>query len=184
MTTKQAGEFLGVSTKTVKRWRVSGKLNPAKIEENGYCLYSLDQLGTLKNELGTKVGTQTRDTDSKTRDNDTESRDNKNMDTKKTTDDSADQKKYNSYSDDNTNFSVLQNNLPTEISRLKRFIPVRDDGKTPHGAGWQNAENQKFLKDIHTKNAAFFIGTDYLALDFDNVLDAEGKFTNARAEDF
>ena len=82
------------------------------------------------------------------------------------------------------NYSVLQNNLPTEISRLKRFIPVRDDGKTPHGAGWQNAENQKFLKDIHTKNAAFFIGTDYLALDFDNVLDAAGKFTNARAEDF
>ena len=108
-------------------------------------------------------------------------------DTKKATDTSTDThaaQNFNFNSDDNTKFSVLQNNLPTEISCLQRFIPVGNDKKTPRGKGWQYAENQKFLTDIVTSNAAFFIANDYLVLDFDNVLDNEGNFSNTRAEDF
>ena len=57
LTTKQAAAFLGVSTKSIKRWRKSGKLIPTETRDNHYCLYSLDQLGTFKNELGTQLGT-------------------------------------------------------------------------------------------------------------------------------
>lgn len=78
--------------------------------------------------------------------------------------------------------------LPTEIKSLKRFIPVRDDKKTPKGSGWQKAENQKFLSDIATIHAAFFIKSDseqnFLVLDFDNVLKDDGTFSNDNAYKF
>ena len=78
--------------------------------------------------------------------------------------------------------------LPTEIKSLKRFIPVRDDKKTPKGSGWQKAENQKFLSDIATIHAAFFIKGEgeqnFIALDFDNVLNDDGTFSNDKAYKF
>ncbi len=56
-TTKAAAEFLGVSTKTIKNWRKSGKLTPIKTGENGYCFCADFQLGKIKTELGkNKVG--------------------------------------------------------------------------------------------------------------------------------
>lgn len=153
-TTKETAKILGVNEKTLRRWNKDRIFEPFLIDHHGDFFYTREQITQLQ-AVYHKGRNKT-------------------------------------YSNVRTmsagqivkNYSVLQKNLPTEISYLKRFIPVRDDGKTPRGAGWQNAENQKFLKDIHTINAAFFIGTDYLALDFDNVLDAEGKFTNTRAEDF
>ena len=65
--TNEAAKFLGVSVKTIKRWRKSGKLIPTQTGDNGYCLYSAEQLGTLKSKLGTfyeSGDTQTRDTKS------------------------------------------------------------------------------------------------------------------------
>ena len=86
------------------------------------------------------------------------------------------------------NFVQSLDSLPTEIKSLKRFIPVRDDKKTPKGSGWQKAENQKFLSDIATIYAAFFIKGDgeqnFLVLDFDNVLNDDGSFSNANADEF
>ena len=55
--TGEAAKFLGVSTKTIKNWRKSGKLTPIKTGENGYCLYADFQLGKIKNELG-KLGNE------------------------------------------------------------------------------------------------------------------------------
>lgn len=77
-------------------------------------------------------------------------------------------------------------NLPEELLPLKRFIKVRDDEKTPHGKGWQKAENQKNLSEITTINAAFFIKGEpnYLILDLDHVLDDDKKFKNSAAQDF
>ena len=60
--TAEAAKFLGVTTKTIKNWRKSGKLTPVKTGDNGYCFYSADQLLDLKNKLG-KVGkVETRET--------------------------------------------------------------------------------------------------------------------------
>ena len=89
-------------------------------------------------------------------------------------------------------FAGNLNNLPPEIQSLKRFLNVRTKGdgagKTPQGTGWQNEENQKFLKDIFTNNAAFFIkgsaDVNFLVFDLDNVLDDNGKFINAAAQDW
>lgn len=77
-------------------------------------------------------------------------------------------------------------NLPVELLSLKRFLNVRDDGKTPKGAGWNKPENQKLLAKIVTRNAAFFIkGTpNFLVLDFDNVLNDDKTFKNSAAQDF
>ena len=65
LTTAEAAKFLGVTTKTIKRWRNSGKLVPYQTGENGYSLYSAEQLGTFKAKLGTTGETgesQTRET--------------------------------------------------------------------------------------------------------------------------
>ena len=90
------------------------------------------------------------------------------------------------YNNENFNVKGLLNNLPTEIKFLPRFIPVRDDGKTPRGKEWQKSENQKSLAEIVTSNSAFFIKGEpnILALDFDHVLNTDGTFANAAAQDF
>ena len=63
--TKGAAEYLGVSVKTIKKWRQSGKLLPIETRENGYNYYSEAQLNEikseLKNQLGNEVGNQTRE---------------------------------------------------------------------------------------------------------------------------
>lgn len=56
-TTKEAADFFGVTTKTVKNWRKSGKLVPCQTGENGYSLYSTEQLGKFKAQLGKKIQT-------------------------------------------------------------------------------------------------------------------------------
>ena len=51
LTTAEVAKFLGVTTKTIKNWRKSGKLVPYQTGENGYSLYSAEQLwvvGKLK----------------------------------------------------------------------------------------------------------------------------------------
>lgn len=63
-TTKEAADFLGKSVKTIKRWRKTGYLIPVKTGDNGYCLYSAEQLGTFKLKLettGDTLDTETRD---------------------------------------------------------------------------------------------------------------------------
>ena len=88
------------------------------------------------------------------------------------------------------NMTVKNNfkNLPQEIMTLKRFLPVRnDDGKKPISKSWNKTENQKFLFEINSANAAFFIGNgsteDFCALDFDHVLDDNGEFVDTAAQD-
>ena len=62
LTTAEAAKFLGVTTKTIKNWRKSGKLVPYQTGENGYSLYSAEQLGKYKAKLGTTGESQTRET--------------------------------------------------------------------------------------------------------------------------
>jgi DNA-binding transcriptional MerR regulator len=41
---KQAADFLGVCTATLKRWELQGKLKPKRNRKNKYRLYSVQQL--------------------------------------------------------------------------------------------------------------------------------------------
>ena len=45
--TKEAAQIIGKNIKTLERWRQSGKLVPVKVDENGYCYYSEQQLQTF-----------------------------------------------------------------------------------------------------------------------------------------
>ena len=45
--TKEAAQIIGKNIKTLERWRKSGKLVPIKVDENGYCYYSEQQLQTF-----------------------------------------------------------------------------------------------------------------------------------------
>ena len=212
--TGEAAKFLGVSAKTIKRWRKSGKLTPIKSGDNGYCLYADFQLGTIKNELGTKAGTTENVPTLQTRDNvnqlGKQTRENVNQPVKQTRENVTGAKiemeeffmkdKKNSAEHiaetikNEVNFTIKSSNLqnlPREIIKLKRFLNVREDGKTPSGEGWQQSKNQKFLSEINTDTAAFFIGTDksdngdkFCVLDFDHVLNDDGVFTNSDAQDF
>ena len=60
--TKEAADFLHVSIKTIKRWRKSGQLVPYKTGDNGYSLYSLQQLSEFKTGINQTGINQTRDT--------------------------------------------------------------------------------------------------------------------------
>ena len=76
-TTKEAADFLDVTTKTIKNWRKSGKLIPCQTGENGYSLYSAEQLGKLKAQLGKELQTgenQTREATPQTRESHIETR--------------------------------------------------------------------------------------------------------------
>ena len=62
LTTAEAAKFLGVSAKTIKRWRKSGHLAPVQTGDNGYSRYSREQLGTFKLKLGTTGNTLSAET--------------------------------------------------------------------------------------------------------------------------
>lgn len=51
ITIKEAAEILGISIDTLRRWDKSGKLNPVKISESGYRLYSKAQIELYLNDL-------------------------------------------------------------------------------------------------------------------------------------
>lgn len=81
------------------------------------------------------------------------------------------------------------NNLPAELIQQKRFFEVRSD-KRPLIRDWNNPENQVYAKDVPISEkicAGFDINgreqnPSYLVVDFDHVLDAEGNFSNKKAE--
>ena len=76
-------------------------------------------------------------------------------------------------------------NLPDEILALPRFFPVKKD-KVPKLKGWSKPENQKLFSEIEGlagfDTAAHGKGAEYLLLDFDHVLNDNGEFINADAE--
>ena len=45
--TKEFAKLIGKNVRTLERWRQSGKLIPAKIDDNGYCYYSDKQVPTF-----------------------------------------------------------------------------------------------------------------------------------------
>lgn len=51
ITIKEAAEILGISIDTLRRWDKSGKLNPVKMSEAGYRLYSKAQIELYLNDL-------------------------------------------------------------------------------------------------------------------------------------
>ena len=51
ITIKDAAEILGVSVDTLRRWDKSGKLDPVKISDAGYRLYSKSQIELFLNDL-------------------------------------------------------------------------------------------------------------------------------------
>ncbi len=56
----EAAKKLGISSRTLNRWRDSGKINP--IRRNGYCYYSLQQINLINKEGFDEVLTQQTDT--------------------------------------------------------------------------------------------------------------------------
>lgn len=86
------------------------------------------------------------------------------------------------------NVKSVQNfkNLPAEILAQPRFFKVGKD-KTPHVKGWSETKNQKPYTEINglagfdTSGHGF--ATDYLFLDFDHVLNADGNFVDNSVED-
>jgi len=266
LTTKQAADFLGVSIRTLKYWRKTGKLQPTMTGAKGAKFYSEVQLLEVQKILtgakyftdkvqeckksgvqdlnfarvqenndknfaplkksctpnlsplivkgfvkGDSATPSTYDTvQPVTQNNENvigfkyepppQTGDNQTGETKKATDNPSVAKNIdNSNTNDNTenkklpenepkNFKVdgLLDNLPTAIKSLQRYLPTRDDGKTPRGKEWQKSENHKFLSDVATKHAALFLkgNPNFLALDFDHVLNADGTFVNAAAQDF
>ena len=84
---------------------------------------------------------------------------------------------------------IAQNieNMPEELLKEKRWIPVTND-KKPRIKGWQERENQQGINDLKPP-VAFVISAreagedDYLVFDFDHILDKDGNFVTERAED-
>ena len=59
LSTREAAQFLGVTTRTLKRWRASGKLVPCVTGDRGDKFYSMSQLSPFRE---TFHETMTRDT--------------------------------------------------------------------------------------------------------------------------
>lgn len=78
-------------------------------------------------------------------------------------------------------------NLPVELTEQPRFFKVGAD-KKPLIADWSNPHNQKMYIEIN--GIAGFdcsghgLGNDYIFLDFDHILNADGTFINETAEEF
>ena len=76
-------------------------------------------------------------------------------------------------------------NLPETILSQTRFFSVGAD-KQPTTKGWSNPKNQKLHSAIQGlagfDTAGHGVAPDYLFLDFDHILDDNGKFVNAEAE--
>lgn len=82
-------------------------------------------------------------------------------------------------------------NLPAELVTQARWFKVLAD-KTPITNAWSKTCNQKLPADITLQSGQLLgfdiVGhgkaADYLVLDFDHVLDDDGNFVNATAEDW
>ena len=185
LTTAQAAKFLGVSVKSVKNWRKSGKLIPDKTGENGYFWYSADKLGNFKSKLGKKAGTQknngadlptqkagklTQTGDTQTGENDSKTREHP-------------QKK-----EQRTMKKQFRENFPAEIATQSRFFAVNAD-KVPKIAGWSKPENQKPLAVFSASEIVGFDicghgnADDYCLLDVDDGLNDDNSFVNDKARD-
>ena len=161
-TADEVAKILGVNKSTVTRWRQAKIFNEDILDHHGVYWYSkvrVEQLKSVYHKGWNKIYK-----------NDVRTM-------------SAGQN-VNPSSQKNTLMEIL----PTEISCLKRFIPVQKDGKKPRSEEWQMPETQKYLSEIFTINAAFFIGVGdmekFLVLDFDHVLNDNGDFENTDAQDF
>ena len=83
--------------------------------------------------------------------------------------------------------ALLQNleNLSDELLLQPRFFAVGAD-KQPLTKGWSKSDNQRRCCDVDGlagfDTAGHDVAPDYLFLDFDHVLDAQGKFVNEAAE--
>lgn len=85
-------------------------------------------------------------------------------------------------------------NIPAELRALTRWIPVGipNKPKCPACQGWQLAANHQtiasihgnfgFVCSVHPGDSSDTSREDYLLLDFDHVLDDNGKFVNDDAE--
>ncbi|MBR0289516.1 MAG: DUF927 domain-containing protein, partial [Selenomonadaceae bacterium] len=77
-------------------------------------------------------------------------------------------------------------NLPEEILSQPRFFAVKKN-KEPKAKGWSNPKNQKLYSEIQGlagfDTAGHNVAADYLFLDFDHVLNDQGEFVTAVAEE-
>lgn len=92
--------------------------------------------------------------------------------------------------DSTTKITTIQQkfeNMPVEMTEQPRFFKVGAD-KKPLIADWSNTEKQDYYQQIN--GIAGFdvtghgLGTDYIFLDFDHILNADGTFINENAEEF
>lgn len=97
----------------------------------------------------------------------------------------------NSETNFNTNAATAQqlNNLPAEMRDAPRFFPVTitpDGRKLPIVKNWQNPDNQHGAQDMQGLKGFDICGhgrgVDYLFVDFDHVLNDDGKFLYKDAE--
>lgn len=83
-------------------------------------------------------------------------------------------------------FSQQLANLPEEILSQPRFFAVKKN-KEPKAKGWSNPKNQKLYSEIQGlagfDTAGHNVAADYLFLDFDHVLNDQGEFVTAVAEE-
>ena len=86
---------------------------------------------------------------------------------------------------ENANAFQIISNLPQELLKQKRFFKVGKD-KVPLVKAWSNPDNQCFAHDVDGlagfDTSGHDLAVDYLLIDFDHVLDDNGKFINKKAE--
>ena len=80
--------------------------------------------------------------------------------------------------------------LPAELLAQPRFFELYGMKKTDTPKGWSNPDNQRLFSELNPNRLLGFDtcghdrADDYLVIDFDNVLDDDGEFVSAEAEDW
>lgn len=76
-------------------------------------------------------------------------------------------------------------NLPAELQREKRYIPLRKDATKRPLEGWPSPENWRSWQGVRGTARGFVIkDSEYLVFDGDHVLDDAGQFVNDEARAF
>ena len=166
-TTQEVADFIGVSKQTVEKWRKKGIFMPDVIEHgkngrSGVYYYDKEKVLQLKSVYHKQNENANRKGKRRVNEN------SKNLSDKFATTSA-------------TEFNQQLTNLPEEILTAPRFIAVNAD-KTPKFKAWSNPDNQKLCTDI-TGIVGFDTcghnrGEDYLLIDFDHILSADGNFKN------
>ena len=180
-TTKEFAELVGVSIRTLKYWRSTGKLIPVSTGAKGAKFYSEVQIAQVQGCKGASLGVQTT-----------------NNFEKSSTFAPVEKVVTSELKKGFEKMKTIKNNIPTELQWQKRFFACKieegQDGKIkkiPVVTGWNNPKNQKSLSQLKDTDLIGFdvcgygVRDEYCFLDFDHVIDDEtGEFVNVDVEMF